>query len=324
MLTAEVMYNFMTIAYLGTYTAFTDDIIRWAIKDGYNTYLQKTLPKTTHMPQIPRFGFIIRSAVIKAFPGLHVDIPFPAADAAKETRATICHLTAINDTTLMCLLDRGPEELDIIQLTQPPHQQRFSLGENISFDPKTNIPTVEFELMDLYTKNPPAGEWPRGSPTKSTVVWDPSTRCFDVGQLKTIISKYMTDNLPDYKDDDNLVTSLPIGLELNDPCYYLKYHNPKIAYASQGLRQLWKGPAPPPDSSGGGTTPMPPPNADPNLPVAKNPPSQPAPTPVPSLPPHIQTGISTSPIPKGTGPAVAGTPHIRKYNHYLFTHETLS
>jgi hypothetical protein len=300
-------------------------VIRKAIKDGYNLYLKQLQPGGKYTPQTPKFGFILRSAVVKAFPGLHIDIPFPTGvDTTVEARAPICHLTAINDTTLMCLLDRLPEELQIIMLTQPPHQQRFSLGENIALRATkpdgTTIPaSVEFELLELVTdKNHiPLGdqkEWERLTPISSTKVWSEETRCMDMPELKKLILENMTkeSNKSHKFYNDDVVTSLPIALQLNDPCYYLNYKNLTPVYKKQTPRQLWSG-----STTGASTMPTTPPPApslpiaSPNLPTAKNPPSQPAKAPITLTPPHIQTGISTTPTLKGTGPAISGTPHIQ-------------
>jgi hypothetical protein len=293
------------------------------IKDGYNKYLQQLQPGGKYTPQTPKFGFILRSAVVKAFPGLHIDIPFPkTVDTKIETRAPISHLTAINDTTLMCLLDRLPEELEKIQLTQPPHQQRFSLGESITPGKDLDPPSVEFELLELVTDKDhiplgDEGQWdriPAKPPISSTTVWDPHTRCMNMPELKTLILNNMTKN-PQNKScefyKDPIVTSLPIALQLNDPCYYLNYKNLTPVYQPQTPRQLWSGP-----TAGASTTaPTPPtpalPIASPNLPIAIIP-SQPTTAPIQTLtPPHIQTGISTTPTLKGTGPAITGTPHIQ-------------
>jgi len=286
-----------------------DDIIRKAIKDGYNAYLKQVLPSTTHTPQTPRFGFILRSAVVKAFPGLHIDIPFPdGTDLRKETRATICDLTALNDSTIMCLLDRGPEELQSITITQPPHQQRFSLGENI--DPKTN--TVEFSIMDLYTdstKVPQGVPWPRTDPShliKDPNVYNATTRCFDVEILKNIIKA----NMKPENYNDLIVTSLPIALELNDPCYFLKYKNAAAKYIPQTPHQLWSGPTISPPAQTTPTPSKPLPSASPSVPTAQ-PPSVPTETPVPSLPPSLEPTHTTTPTPIAHGPAVAGTPRLQ-------------
>lgn len=234
----------------------------------------------------------------------------------------------------MCLLDRLPEELESITLTQPPHQQRFSLGESITVTQPPNqqsppLGDVEFELLQLITDPNfiPKGEWPRiDPPVHSSTLWDPGSRCFDVKVLKQIISDGMAQlppPAPTTHYDDSIVTSLPIALQLNDPCYYLRYHNLNSQYTTQTMRQLWSGSSNTGANSGGNNSSGTLPSASPNLPIAGNPPTQPAPSPVPSLvPPHIQTGISTSPNLLGDGPAVSGTPHIQYtcavYPDYLF------
>jgi hypothetical protein len=329
-----------------------DDTIRRTIKQGYNRFLRQSLPtgkvtlpeeaKTAdllsqeHFPQVPRFGFIIRSAVIKAFPGLHMDIKF-APGGENDKRSTICHFTQVNDTTLMCLLDRGPEELPDITMSQPPHQQRFSLGEDILIGAKLDDgriggvfengegkpikefeTAVEFDFAQLYTSKAQAdkakgGEWPALGFSYSTTLYDPVTRLFHVKELKTLIQDAMASVLKDRPNpkelyDDTQVTSLPIALELNDPCYYLKLHNNGAIYAAQQIRQLWTRPMP--------TPPVKPPDTKPssNLPVAGPPNTHPqVPNPPFLPPPHFQSGAKSSNdlIGVSHGGAVGGTPHLQ-------------
>jgi len=186
----------------------------------------------------------------------------------------------------MCLLDRLPEELEKIQLTQPPHQQRFSLGESITPGKDLDPPSVEFELLELVTDKDhiplgDEGQWdriPAKPPISSTTVWDPHTRCMDMPELKTLILNNMTKN-PQNKScefyKDPIVTSLPIALQLNDPCYYLNYKNLTPVYQPQTPRQLWSGP-----TAGAPTTAPTPPT--PALPIA----TDHGPNPNPHTPSH--------------------------------------
>lgn len=191
-----------------------DDTARRHMKMAYNEYLTKGLPPAGKvLPQIPCWGFVIRSAVIQAFPDLKISIVYnndnsqPDALLTSDGRARICQLTNLDKTTLLCLLDREPEEIIEIQFSQPPHQQRFSLGDHLDAN------SVEFGFRQLYTdKNkipvqdphkPDAG-WPViSSPTyikgdlsvnAPKPIYDWASRCIHVDALADTIQKYQVQN----------------------------------------------------------------------------------------------------------------------------------
>jgi len=59
---------------VGNHLEKDDDTIKGAIKEWYNCYLQTTVPKTTMKPQIPCYGFILRSQIVKVMPDLRVTV----------------------------------------------------------------------------------------------------------------------------------------------------------------------------------------------------------------------------------------------------------
>ena len=218
-----------------------DDQIRRHIKVAINEYLKGPVPpKDTYSPQVPCYGFVIRSVVIKAFPDPKIRIKYnndtsePDTELADYGRARICRLTNIDDTTLLCLLNRKPEEIEEIQFSQPHHQQRYSLGNYL------NATELELEPRQLYTQNvpiQPKSEPPTGSPTLSKTVYhhspnatDPPSiydwgmRCIHVDALAKQLQDALVKDTIDYTD---LVTTLVVmGLELNDPSYYLLMTRP--------------------------------------------------------------------------------------------------
>ncbi|KAF8848464.1 hypothetical protein BDZ45DRAFT_718650 [Acephala macrosclerotiorum] len=146
-----------------------DDFVRREIKEAFNIYLRKVVPDAGFKPQIPCYGFLIRSGLIKAMPDLRIT-------------------TKWDDETVMCLLDRQPQELESITLAQPPHQQRFSLGSALDAKGK-----VTFDLRTLYTKGAPE-EWPEKSMKDSSVpsTWfDKDTRCLNLTKMATDINSLL-------------------------------------------------------------------------------------------------------------------------------------
>ena len=240
-----------------------DDQIRRHIKMAINEYLKNPVPpKNTYSPQVPCYGFVIRSALIKAFPDLKISIKYnndnsePDAQLTDDGRARICRLTNIDDTTLLCLLDRKPEEIEEIQFSQPHHQQRYSLGNYLT------ATELEFEPRQLYTQNVPAqskGKPPTGWPTLQKTVYnnppkatDPpsiynwATRCIQVDALAKQLQDALVRVTRDYTD--SVTTSVVMGLELNDPAYYLLLTRPaSSAVSKRDPRKLWTGNDPGPD-----------------------------------------------------------------------------
>jgi len=131
-----------------------DDYVRMSLKTRINEYLKTQIDtRLGHLPQVPTYGFLLRSAIVSTFPDLHVEAPFKNPKK-NETRADVLLLENIAKGVMLCLLDRTPDggELDSIIIRQPPHQQCFSLG--YSLDDKS----LEFEFRRTYT-SPHDGPW---------------------------------------------------------------------------------------------------------------------------------------------------------------------
>jgi hypothetical protein len=231
-----------------------NDRVRKQIKELYNLYLRTTIsttdPKTGIVidtgihPQIPTWGFVLRSAIVKVMPDLKVTVNWNSL--VDHGQAPICKLTRLDEHTVFCLLDRRFNDVDSITLSQPPHQQRFKAGYNI-----TPAGILQAQLKHLYTQNPPvadpkvpdSAEWPTlGDPTPQPSWYKADTRCVDVQIMVQDMTKLiqMDKGLAGVYND-LIPTSVVLGLELNDPSYYLELIPPTTNPTVFSIRQLWTG-----------------------------------------------------------------------------------
>jgi hypothetical protein len=197
-----------------------DDLIRTMIKETFNVYLNTIVPEAGYKPQIPSYGFLIRSQLIKTMPDLKITVSWTNPD----NRAPVCRWTKWDDETLMCLLDREPEELSSIILAQPPHQQRFSLGSHL------DATSLTFGLRRLYTKGAPDGEWdtinmstlPPEQQALPKTWFNWTTRCLQTSKMAEDLNMLLQfgSNNDAQNYNDTIPNSCELGLELNDPSYY--------------------------------------------------------------------------------------------------------
>jgi hypothetical protein len=203
-----------------------DDAVRREIKRKFNEYLRHEVTGTGgRKPQIPCYGFIIRSKLIKAMPDLRITVTWDQPD---PKRASVCRWTRWDDQTLMALLDRQPQELMNIRLSQPQHQKRFSFGAQIDTDfhtgaQPTQPPTFNFTfpMRKLYTEHlPPDDEEWVVVPLPSSDVsgWiNTTTRVLEVDKMAHEMNAKLQ-RTGEYTDD--VANSIELGFELNDNCYY--------------------------------------------------------------------------------------------------------
>jgi hypothetical protein len=305
----------------------TDDAVRNEIKNCINTYLRENLhPLLGHPPQVPSYGFFLRSAVVQAFPDIKVEAPFikpqDATTPADEKRIDVLHLENIDKDIMMCLLDRTPDSLELgsIVISQPAHQQCFSLGDELTDK------DVQFTFRKTMTRKLALGEVVHWDPLEATAeVWTKDGKTYPEGNstdpalknkykdpiydwndriilfptfAKTVLA-YIQEKMPLPKDDGTLPKKVPdfqddtpssglIGIQLNDPIYFLEMDPPKNAPAIPNIiRQLHTSTAvvPPEENRPGPPiapqplNPVPPPPTDPPLPTS---PPLPIPPPAPT------------------------------------------
>lgn len=222
-----------------------DDQARRRIKDAYNTYLSNTIHPSPVKPPVPRFGFFVRSELIRVMPDIRIVVRCRKMGPGgvfvpDESRAPLVRLTKLNDTILLALLDCMPEDLFDIRFIQPPHQQRFI------------IPTT---VRQLYTSGaPPAsedsGEWPPvpaiRMPTVAAIkAWyNSDTRCLEVAQAYVDMANALSFSDSTQSFVAGAIDSAIFALELNDSNYQISIlppdsTSPNPAPASD--RQLWVG-----------------------------------------------------------------------------------
>jgi hypothetical protein len=151
---------------VGNHLDREDDVVRQALKYNLNSYLKTKYsvshpgqPDLNYYPQMPCFGFLLRSAVVHAFPDLEIHAPWNSGDdKADGKREPTLRFEAIAKDTLLCLFDRMPGSAhwdpDLqITLSQPPHQQCFRVGvpDGLTVD------KLEVEIPPVYstTDTPP-------------------------------------------------------------------------------------------------------------------------------------------------------------------------
>ena len=131
----------------------TDDAVRRALKAAINAYIETEDPETGYRPQIPSFGFLLRSDLVKQFPDLKVEAPIPAG-APESQRAPILRHEIISEDVLLVLFDRSPtsDEMPELHFTQPPRQQGFVAGDRITLKTLDLTPKRAYsKKVDKYT-----------------------------------------------------------------------------------------------------------------------------------------------------------------------------
>ncbi|RGP60890.1 hypothetical protein FSPOR_10391 [Fusarium sporotrichioides] len=106
------------------------DMDRAAIKWGINRFLKHTPEQQTHRPQVPTYGFYLRSDLVTMYPDLRV-----TTKGDDTGRAPLLRHEIVTDGVMLGLLDCIPgTDLKKLIFTQPPHQQRFAAGSYLGGD----------------------------------------------------------------------------------------------------------------------------------------------------------------------------------------------
>ncbi|KAF5603159.1 uncharacterized protein FSUBG_7382 [Fusarium subglutinans] len=222
------------------------DLDRVAIKHGINRYLEYQSPKLTHRPQVPTYGFYLRSDLVTLYPDLRVN-----TTGADTGRAPLLRHEIIADGVMLGLFDCIPgQDFKTLNFTQPPHQQRFSAGWYLEAD-KLQISigrefTVDAKHQD-YSK--PEEPWQRVTMLPSSednwFTWStipkPLVGGKDEGdpdadlrilRLPSFVQKQMdllNANMGSFDDGgnkqdyfhDTVPNSALLAMQLNDPYYQL-------------------------------------------------------------------------------------------------------
>ncbi|KAK3395150.1 hypothetical protein B0H63DRAFT_506684 [Podospora didyma] len=237
-----------------------EDRDRVAIKHAINQYIHHTPEHQTQPPQIPTYGFYLRSDLVTMFPDLKVTtLPEPPKGVIPD-RAPLLRHEIIADGVMIGLLDRLPDaaadsDFQGLRFTQPPHQQRFAIAPELTKD------AVEIDMRRQYTVDQETREEDpdrhvalriietKPSDSDNWFVWstDPSSSTqndlrvlrlpfFAEEQLKVLTDP--EHGMDKRFFDDDTANSALLAMQLNDPFYSLTIHasNPGVASLMAQIR----------------------------------------------------------------------------------------
>lgn len=231
---------------------------RPAIKEAINRYIYEKPPLLDHPPQIPTYGFYLRSDVVSMYPDLKVttlpDMGFP------PVRAPLLRHEIVADGVMLGLLDRLPGSTDFTGLvfTQPPHQQRFAVADMLQAE------KIHVRMRRQYTvpeEDRPAVRPPLvmdGLPTKpedpnNVFIWGtksgsndlrllhlPRYATLQLDALNRLMGESEGDKPIKYFQDDTATSAL-FALQLNDLVFSLTVKfDPKSAPPTRALASIRK------------------------------------------------------------------------------------
>ncbi|CAO2658404.1 Nn.00g061270.m01.CDS01 [Neocucurbitaria sp. VM-36] len=228
---------------IGHHLEDPDDSIRSWIKRSINKYLSTEIPGAGYLPQIPIYGFLMRSDIVSQFPDLKVQAPFthkspsPEEDPKSKLPATILRHANIADGVKLCLFDRYPGTRDFVDLhslafTQPPHQQSFVVGPHLdgsSLETSYKRIFSTFSENNVYQnlcddvtwqKNPPQD--PAHPPPAPIFKWsgsDNEVRTLILETYSADVLRKLTDHMPAGKFTDDTATAAMVAVQLNNAVY---------------------------------------------------------------------------------------------------------
>lgn len=216
-----------------------EDRDRAAIKRALNRYIYEKPKRLLHPPQIPTYGFYLRSDLVSMFPDLKVTThPEPKKD--HPGKAPLLRHEIIADGLMLALLDRVPHKdgFNELHFTQPPHQQRFAAGATLETDCIKVVMRRQYTVEEIYRpedRNPLETLDLKPSDTDNLFTWGSQPSLCDLHTLRLphfadVQLKMLQENMGTFKKagvetkyfDDDTATSALLALQLSDPIYSLK------------------------------------------------------------------------------------------------------
>lgn len=199
-----------------------DDFCRTAIKGVIQERVHKPDPTLGgwHV-QMPQYGFILRSQLLVQFPDIAVNVEYAETrtKAGEALKAPILVQKTLSDDTMYCLFDCTPPDLKSITFTMPPHQQRFTIGSDIT--PKDL--TVSFKKV--YTEPDPNSRLDKDSktpikeqayPMDPGAIFDLKSRTIKADPYARAVLATIQSKLTPQDFSDTAISSTLLALQLNE------------------------------------------------------------------------------------------------------------
>ncbi|KAM3513556.1 hypothetical protein MY11210_002843 [Beauveria gryllotalpidicola] len=193
-----------------------DDFVRKSIKRFINTYLDTVDPDLGYKPQIPCYGFFLRSTILPAIPDLVVRAPLPDNDP----RCPIIRQSLLDTDTLLCLFDRIPSSDEFLTLTftRPPHQQGFFASDCITWN-KFQVLYRKICTKSDSSSSPRTGDtWTKGDTSLDNVPYDWGSRCLLMDNYAQAV--YTKLSAQSYFDDSSPTPEM-MGIQLGGDVFDL-------------------------------------------------------------------------------------------------------
>ena len=149
------------------------DDVREALKHSLHKYISEPLQSGTgkgFVPQIPKWGLLIRSEFVTKYPDMRVAAPF-AEDKKQNSQVEVLRHEKIDTDVMLMLFDREPGDFSDLGITisPPEHQLTSILGDD---DGLNDAKQLTIELKPLFTDFQSSLEKARYNSTRQTLTLD--------------------------------------------------------------------------------------------------------------------------------------------------------
>ncbi|KAF3288814.1 hypothetical protein TWF970_005868 [Orbilia oligospora] len=216
-----------------------EDFCRLALKEAIGDYLRKEDPNFGYSPQMPKFGFLMRTNVLVQFPELTVVARFDKTKAAEDKdekpKAPILVQRKLAPDIMLCLFDYAPPQLWALKFTLPAQQQCYTVGSTFDKD------MLKLDIKRIFAPKDPNRDLSgpraakRGRALKTNVeyprsksdIFDWESRTIKAEAYAKEVWRTLRKEIPpesDWKNDyfeEEKPTSAMMALQLNEPIYTL-------------------------------------------------------------------------------------------------------
>ncbi|KAI9689319.1 MAG: hypothetical protein M1822_009969 [Bathelium mastoideum] len=224
---------------LGNHVEQQGDAVQDGIKTAFNIYLTTKIDELGYLPPMPKCGCFVRSKLVSKFPDMIVSV---TPETRQDGAPILLRHELLDDSTMLCLFSELPSEssFNTLNLTQPPHQQFFAIGDKVKPDSLEITYRKAYTVSDANLKDETFRD-----PLIDPVTWKPSEQsshgCVYLWDNKNpsnrvelrllLVENLSTDYLkeltnwkpgPDGKwFTDDVASSALVGYQCNSPSFQL-------------------------------------------------------------------------------------------------------